>query len=495
MKNITAYERVLGWFSPQAAMRRIAWRRAYEAASNYAYSDWDRASATSANTEVGAGQSELQRKSRDLARNSPWAIKALNTIVSNTVGSGIIANIKGRNKTQEKRLKQLWTEVAETNKCDAYGLHNFYGLQALAMRSIVEGGEIIAPKLIEKDAPKLKILESEFINQDLNTRPYIRGVKVVDDKPAAYVIFKQHPGDRDAFATTADYVEIPADRILHAFKQERPGQIRGVPWSYGVIETLKDLADYQYSTLVARKISACLVGVITTDGNQSALPGSDLKAKREAELQMNPGTMRYLGPGEDVKFSSPPTINGYAEFVRESMRAVAAGYGVSYEALTGDYSQVNFSSGRMGAHEFRRNIDSWRWNILIPMFCEPFFQLFLEWAKIQGVDINDAYCEWVPPAYIMIDPTKEITASKEAVLAGFTSRSQVIREQGYDPDSVREEIRLEREADSVAGLKFDTDAGHTLASKGMNVPEEQDSKEKSTHKPTSSDDKPEPESE
>lgn len=457
----TRYERFLAWLAPGYALRRIAQRRAYEAAKTYLYDDWNRASNTSANAEIGAAKAELQRKSRDLARNNPYAVRALNVIVNNTVGAGILANIKGRNKTQQKKLNELWKQVAETSICDVTGKHNFYGLQAMAMRAIVESGEVIGLKRISPDAPRLHILESDFIVSDQDKPPYVQGIKVDSvGKPVAALIYKEHPGDRTT--VTSKYVELPADKFLHAFRQDRPGQVRGVPWSHAVIETLKDFADFQYSTLIARKISACFVGLITTNGSDSILSATALKAKREAEMQMNPGTFRYLNPGEDVKFNSPPGVDGYAEFVRESMRAVAAGYGISYEALTGDYSQVNFSSGRMGHIEFRRNIDTWRWNLLIPMFCEPFFQWFLEWAKMKGVDTTGAYVEWVPPAHVMIDPSKEIMADKEAVKAGFKSKSQVIREAGYDPELVREEIKDEREKDAEAGLKFDTDISSSM---------------------------------
>lgn len=451
-------DNLIAWFSPSRAARRIAFRRAYEAAQTYSHSDWIGASGTSANAEIGAAQAKLQQKSRDLARNNPYAVRALNVIVNNTVGAGILANIKGRNKTQTKKLMQLWKEVAESTKCDANGRNNFYALQALATRSLVESGEIVALKEISTDAPALRLLESDYIVRDKDQKPFVQGIKVENSKPVGYLIYKEHPGDSQS--VSSDYLEVPAKRVVHAFRQERPGQLRGVPWSHAVIETLKDFADFQNATLVARKISACFVGLITTPGNDAMIDAASLKAKRESELQMNPGTFRYLSPGEGVTFNSPPGVDGYAEFVRESMRAVAAGYGVSYEAMTGDYSQVNFSSGRMGHIEFRRNIDNWRWNILIPQFCEPYFQLFLEWAKLKGIDTTGVVVEWVPPAHTMIDPTKEVLADKEAVLAGFKSRSQVIREAGNDPETVREEIRLEREADLEAGLKFDTDFGN-----------------------------------
>jgi lambda family phage portal protein len=486
MKQLNLLDRVISWLSPKAGMRRYAQRRAYEAAQTYASSDWIGASGASANAEIASGQAVLQQKSRDLARNNPYALRALNVIVNNTVGAGILPNIKGRNKTQVKKLTELWKQVAETPACDASGRHNFYGLQALAMRAMVESGEAIGLKMLSPDAPKVKLLESDFIVSDHDLGNNVQGITIDSNgKPVSYRLHKTHPGDTNIAKFSSEYIDVPADRISHVFRQERPGQVRGVPWSHAVIETLKDFADYQYSTLIAKKIAACFVGVITTNGNDALLSAADLKEKREAELEMNPGSFRYVGPGEDVKFSSPPQSTGYAEFVRESMRAVAAGYGVSYEAMTGDYSQVNFSSGRMGHIEFRRNIDFWRWNILIPLFCDAYFKWFLEWARAKGIDTEGAYVEWVPPAHVMIDPAKEIAAEKEAVLAGFKSRAAVIRESGNDPDLVREEIKMEREKDAEAGLKFDTDISSVTPA--QNAEGTNDSEEDNEETPDASD--------
>jgi lambda family phage portal protein len=478
-------DNLIGFFSPRSKLERLQVRaaadvlkRGYDAAQVDASSDWISAKKTSANAEISAGLSKLQEKSHDLARNNPYFVRALNVIVSNTVGAGIIGKIKGRNKTQEKKLSELWNQVTESSLCDVEGRNNFYFLQALAMRTIVESGELVALKVIDTESPKIKLLESEFIANVKDQSPYVQGVKLDSNgKPVAFVIYKRHPGDGSTLPS--DTVEISSESVIHAYKQDRPGQVRGTPWSHAVIENLKDFADWQTATLIRQKVAACWGGFITTN-NASGLSASDLKERRENELTMSPSTFRYLGDGESVTMANPPGVDGYSEYVRETMRAVSAGMGISYEAMTGDYSQVNFSSGRMGHIEFRRNIDNWRWNLLIPQLCEPFFKMFLQWAKLRGIDIEGARIEWVPPAHVMIDPTKEINAEKEAVRAGFKSRSRVILESGNDPETTLQEIKKEREAALAAGLSFDTDAPVAKPINESDNDSEEDDKKKST---------------
>lgn len=436
-------------------------QRLYEGAQNYPSSDWHGTAGTSANAEIEGAQKILIARSRDLARNNPYAIKAMDVIVSNTVGSGIVAKIKGRTKRQEKEINKLWKEVCEGKLCDSERRHDFYNLQCLAMQTIVESGEVLALKSLDTTAPSIQLLEPDHIdsskkqsgNADGSDR-IVSGIALdQDSRRTGYYLFKSHPGELGLVSLTSNL--IPAKRILHVYKQTRPGQIRGVPWSHAVSETLKDFADFQYATIIRQKISACLVGFITTNGNENLLNKAQVQEKRKKETKMVPGSYMFGAPGEGIEFNSPPAPQGYGDFIAETIRAVACGYGITYESISNDYSRVNFSSGRMGHLEMKRNIEKWRWHMLIPHFCDPYFKFFLEWCKLKGVDTKDVQVEWVPPAYSMIDPSKEIAAEKEAVKAGFKSKSQVIREQGLDPDSVREDIKKEREADEAAGLNFD----------------------------------------
>ncbi|MDT9136289.1 phage portal protein, partial [Escherichia coli] len=82
---------------------------------------------------------------------------------------------------------------------------------------------------------------------------------------------------------------------------------------------------------------------------------------REPLDYVEPGTFQYLRSGEEVTFSSPPSVEGYGEYTKVSLRAIAAGLGVPYEVLTGDLSEVSFISGRLGRLEYRDTVAAWQW--------------------------------------------------------------------------------------------------------------------------------------
>lgn len=456
-------DRVVGYVSPAAELRRIRNRktveiiRSYDSASNFSSGDWISARGTSAVAEVKQGQTVTRDRSRDLVRNSPYANKAVNVIVSNTVGAGIVPRIKGRTATQTKRIVQAWKIWGETPVCDFNSQHNFYGLQALALRSTIEGGEILARKSFRDKLAKIQLLEPDYLNKQYsNLIDNIDGLWIdTTGNVSAYELYDQHPGDSRNFNLKSQ--KISADAIIHMFKVERAGQMRGMPWTYPVATTLKDLADYQNATLVRQKVSACWTAFITERDGDNLLDSATLRAQREADNTLEPASIKYLQHGQTVTLANPPGVDQYDPFVRQTLRAIAAGIGISYESLTGDYSQVNFSSGRMGHLEMQRNIDMWRWQMLIPGFCNPAFDHFLKWCQIQNIDVTGVTVDWTCPAREMIDPTKEIASLKDEVRSGFKTLPEAIRERGLDPDALLEEaFEFNKKLDEKK-LVFDTD--------------------------------------
>jgi lambda family phage portal protein len=461
----TILDRFIGYFSPKAEYNRQRYKligdaiRGYDAAGYLNTNDWSTVARSSGNAETLTALPVVRDRVRDLVRNNPYANKAINVIVNNTVGAGIQVKIKGRNKTQEKLLNQKWKEWAETPLCDKDGKYNFYGMQSAVLRSTVESGEVLAKKITEAGVNKLQLLESDYINAQYNNSvDNVQGLWIDPNnyKVIAYQLFKHHPGDFRAF--NLDTFKVPVDQIIHHHRIERIGQLRGMPWGTSAVTALKDFADYQNATLIRQKVAACVTAFITEKDTDALVDPAILKERRKLENSMEPASIRYLAPGQSMQLASPPGVDQYDPFARQTLRAIAAGFGISYEALTGDYSQVNFSSGRMGHLEMQRNIDAWRWQMLIPMFCEPAFDWFLTWCKVQGIDTTGVTRQWTPPAREMIDPTKEIESLKNEVRSGFKTLPEAIRERGLDPDSlIQEAAEFNTKLDDL-GLVFDTDA-------------------------------------
>ena len=136
---------------------------------------------------------------------------------------------------------------------------------------------------------------------------------------------------------------------------------------------------------------------------------------------------------------------------------IAAGFGITYEALTGDLNNTSFSSGRMGWLEFNRNIETWRWHMMVPQFLNPVWKWFVQSASASGTRMEGIIAQWTPPRRELIDPSKEINATIDAVRGGVMSLSEAIRENGYDPEEVMLEMQQDNEQIDKLGLVLDSD--------------------------------------
>jgi lambda family phage portal protein len=167
---------------------------------------------------------------------------------------------------------------------------------------------------------------------------------------------------------------------------------------------------------------------------------------------------------------------GYAEYMRVQLHAIAAGVGLTYELLTGDLSQVNYSSIRAGLLEFRRRMEALQWQLLVPGLCRPAWQRFVATAQVIGaLPAGTIDAEWTAPRFEAVDPLKDIQADILAVRAGLMTLKEAIARQGYDPAHVLAEIgATDAELDAL-GIVLDTDprkATKTGAAKPANGDEQ-----------------------
>lgn len=230
--------------------------------------------------------------------------------------------------------------------------------------------------------------------------------------------------------------------------------MRGIPWTASAMLRLRDFDDFEDAQLLRQKIAASWAVFITD------VQGSDDLSDDEAiELgeKVEPGIIELLPPGRDVKFATPPGVENYKEYTTTVLKAIAAGIGISYEALTGDYSEVNYSSARMGWLEFSRNIDSWRSHMLNPMLNDKVFGWFLEASVLTGMQPDGVKATWTAPRREMIDPTKEVPAKIKAIRAGIETLSDVVRQNGGNLDDQLQEAARVNETVDALGLVLDSD--------------------------------------
>lgn len=438
---------------------KITTKRKYEGASkSKRLSRWF-APNTSSNAATASDLGTLRNRARDLRRNNPYAAKGIQVITANTIGHGISTQFRGG--PSAKRYEETWAEWAETTAIDFDGRSTIYGLQRIIMDAVAESGEVLVRKrfMAGKKFPlQYQVLEADFLDITKTSIDGATGNNIIQgiefDKQGrrvAYHLFENHPGGYDpkSFAASTVTNRIPAEQIYHIYRIDRPGQARGIPWLAPVIVRLRDLDEYQDAQIMRQKIAAAFAAFV-----QDINADVDAETETTCELgdKIDPGSIEFLPPGKTVTFPTPPSTAGYNDFVKGGLQSVAAGLGVTYEALTSDLSQVNFSSGRMGWIEMGRNINTWREHIIYAHFLDPVVSDFKQVMQISGVTTRGISHVHVPPKRELIDPTKEIPATIKAIRAGLSTLSDEIMAQGKDPEAQLEQYS--KDMDMLDKLKI-----------------------------------------
>ena len=437
-----------------------------------------------------ATNAELRIKSRDLVRRNAWAQAGIEAFVANAVGTGIKPQSLATDETFKADVQALWRDWTE--EADAAGQTDFYGLQALACRAMLEGGECLIrlrPRRPEDGLVvplQIQLLEPEHLPITLNTElpsgNVVRSGIEFDalGRRVAYHLYRSHPEDGRLAPMSGqggmETVRIDAREIVHLYRVLRPGQIRGEPWLSRALVKLNELDQYDDAELVRKKTAAMFAGFVTRQSPEDNLMGEGAADSEGIALAgLEPGTLQILEPGEDIKFSDPADVGGsYSEFLRTQFRAVASAIGVTYEQLTGDLTGVNYSSIRAGMLEFRRRCEMVQHGVLVHQLCRPVWAAWMKQAVLAGVLDAPGFArggptrrrqylqaKWIPQGWQWVDPEKEFKAMLLAIRAGLMSRSEAISAFGYDAEDVDREIAADNRRADELGLIFDSDPRHS----------------------------------
>jgi lambda family phage portal protein len=462
-------DNVVSFFNPEAGVRRLKARyitekvRRFDAASKAGRNSGWITSPSDSNSEILPYVAALRNRSRDLVRNNPYADKAIRVLQAHIIGSGIIPQIKATEPKFEKNAKRLdkfLKDWADKTNIDFNKKNNLYSLQSLAIRSAAESGQsfLLRRYVKENGRINLKVQIIEYDHLDItysDSYPngnYVKsGVEYnIDGQIVAYHFFREHPGV-SYFRQGLIRDRWEEKDVISLYRQDRAGQDIGIPWGTPCLIRVKDFDEYEDAQLVKQKISAMFAGFITSldseDDNDDGFDGG----------KINSGLIKKLPVGTDIKFNSPPATTGYGEFADVSLHAVAIGYGIPYEALVGDYSKVNFSSGKMSWNAFYKEVKTWQDNMVILQFCHRIEKWFYEWSELLNEPTLGTYCAWIAPAREMIDPIKETKALKDQVRSGFKTLSKAIVELGGDPDEHFLEIQSDNKKIDDLSLTLDSD--------------------------------------
>lgn len=492
----------IGVFSPYAAAKRKYFRFLTSSLlGSYRGADAGRLRGSwipgggSADSDLHPDLTRLRERSRDLIRNDGIASGAIDTVVTNIIGSGIrmqsridkdtlAINEEVADKLQ-KQIEKVWERWVPF--ADAGNRLSFYGLEELSERQrFINGESIIVPLRVfnsKKRRPyslALQTVESDRLNtpSDLMSNKNIRsGVEVGEyGEPVSYFVRKNHPGDflygRQYGNSSENFIKYPAvnelgdPNFFHLYHVKRSGQTRGEPFFSSVMNMFKDRADYMEAEVVAARVAACFaIFIKKTNSYDVSLARSKQEGNKRIE-EISPAMIEYLNENEEIQPFNPNRPGGtFGMFMERILRDISAGLNIPYEILAKDFSRSNYSNTRAALLEARRFF-MMQQRFIAENLCQHVLIMLLEEAYLKGeLPILDFYqnrhayvrTRWISPGWQWVDPENEVKASTEAVNNNLSTLAEETAAQGQDWEENLEQRARELKKIKDLEQKYDVD--------------------------------------
>lgn len=473
-------DRVVGAFSPERAARRMAfraltgssgWGIALDRIKNLAgkspyyrgsrkgrlLGDWVTDSGT-ANEHIKVSLDDLRNDSNDLVANNAIAGGAIDTYVTNVVGTGIVPfpaiDYQFLGMTEDEAEK--WQDTVErefklfAKTCDCTRTRSFAEITGLILRSYLTNGDVFCNlPMLKRDGivyeTALNLIEGHRISTKIGlieSPTLIMGVELDENgTPEAYQYSSVISfGKALEWRTLKAFDDKGNPLILHIFRKKRVDQNRGIPILAPIIELVKKLDTYSQAEVTAAVINSFFTVFIkkraVDDDNAldvvSKLGGETGAKSTDDDLALGEGNIVELLEDEDgIDLADPkrPNVN-FENFFKAVVSQIALGLNLPFEVLLKQF-QSSYSASKGAVIEATKVFDEVE-RFLVDSFCQPVYEAFLFEAVTTGRIaapgftsdplIRQAYsiAEWVGPAQNELDPVKGAKAA-EARIANGTS--------------------------------------------------------------------------
>lgn len=433
-------------------------------------------------SESAPDLARLRNRAREGERNRALMVRALEVLETAVVGAvGARPLFETGDARTNKQLADLWRDwCTEASASDRL---RFEGLTALALRSMVRDGEALARIRTRRltdvtTVPiQLEVLEADFLATEKSGElangagRIINGVETdAIGRIVAYWIHRRHPGDYLA-GGGLEPARVPAEAVVHTYRTTRAGQRRGVSWFAPVLDAAFHHTELRRSERVRFRASASVFATVegaddeTDDGIVPSEPQDGEQAGPSGYVEdgdgnpvnnLAPGGILNVTHGKALKLHQPAAAVGYGEAIVVEERDIARGLGLMYEALSGDLSQVNWASFRVGDVRFRKFVDFIRSQILEPLFLAPIMRAWLDAAQASGRvrPLASVSVRWRWAPHEEMDRESTAQANRAELENGTVTFEQLCESLGTTMDEQIASAERSQEALSRAGLRL-----------------------------------------
>lgn len=452
-------DQVISWVSPQTGYKREAYRRAMEFSRNYDAAGYDRLNSNwravneSAEMTDRFGREVVRARARDLERNSDIMNSVIGAYKRNVFGAGYRLRANSGREELDTSLEKLWKIWCRKQNCDVTGTQSFNAMMRMAIRrKKIDGGVLFLKRYTSGGLVPFKLQALEVDELDTASMvPHYKGNKVAGgieynsyNRPVGYFIRQYSIDGMDML----NPVYIEAKDVVFYYTKNRPSQIREMSDMTPTITRIRDVNEFMRAVSVKERILSCLSVFIKRALPQSGtMPGRGIGESSPDGVKfdyqgktLTPGMIQYLNQEDEAQVVNPGgQATDATAYVKQEIRLIGSGQGLSYETTSRDMSESNYSSARQGLIEDDLTYIDDKEQIMEIM--DEIYESFVISLVLAGkVDIKDfwnnkeAYMDhsWIQAPKRWIDPLKEANANKTALNTGQKTWADLASENGKD---------------------------------------------------------------
>ena len=398
----------------------------------------------------------LRNRARYESANNSYCRGIVLTLANDTVGTGPRIKVATRNPAADRRI-----EGAFQDWMDSIGVAQ--KLRTMVQARCVDGeafAMMVTNPRLEGVQLDVRLVEADQI---ATPTPYLaREVDGIEyDKagnPTLYHLLKSHPGALFQLPNM-EYDRVDAAMVMHVFRQDRPGQHRGIPELTPALPLFAMLRRYTLATLSAAETAADFAAVLFTNAPAQELPD----VEPFVPLNIQPRSMMALPEGWQLgQMQAEQPTTTYGTFKAEILNEIARCLNMPFNIAACNSSSYNYSSGRLDHQTYFKSMrvdrEAIRQNVLDRLFRAWVDEATLVSGLIpQGTGpAADWAWEWVWDGNEHIDPQAEAQAQVTRLESNTTTLAMEYGKLGLDWEQALEQRAREVERMRELGLLTDT---------------------------------------
>lgn len=294
----------------------------------------------------------LRRRSRYEVANNCYARGMILTLANDLVGKGPRLKLQTGIEKDDRQTERAWGDWVY-----ATGLAEKLHVSAIAKKQDGEAFGLFYTNPLVDNPVRLDVLNLEA-DQITTPMPYYNSSDWVDGltldergNVTGYKVLDQHPGD--SFFGNLNplrYRDYPRRLVMHWYRKDRPGQVRGIPEITPALHLFIQLRLFTLATLTSAETAAQFVGVLKSISAADVYGDSGSTGVPDAfdPIDFYRGQLMTLPKGYDLgqmKAEHPATT--YPMFKEELLKEIARCLNVPFNVASGDSSKYNYSSSKL----------------------------------------------------------------------------------------------------------------------------------------------------